>query len=148
MGEIIFILVVIIGILNSVFLLITDSNSYDALLEKHISIKIILYMTFLILLIVIPWQLGEVARSETSSLPWLVWTQESQKHGALNGILAVSINLFFLIWALIIPGHLYANNKKKKSGKRPVHPYFINLSVGIVLCFTNNFIYKAIMTLT
>ncbi len=144
MGEMLFILVGLVVLGNSCLMLITDGVKYDSLLEKYIFIKVILGLTFIALLVVIPSQLGSVARFETSAIPWEVWEQASQRHGNMDGVLAVIINLIFLFWVFLLPGHLYANTVLKKISKRPAYPYVINMLGGVILCTPANPMYKFI----
>jgi len=144
MTAVLFVFVGLVALGNTVLMLATDSDGYDAALEKHVFVKIALYMTFIALLVVIPWQLGAIARLEVSALPWDVWNQESQRHGNLNGVLAVVINLIFLSWVFLLPGHLYSNSLLKKTGKRAKYPYVVNMLIGLILCTPSNPIYQLI----
>jgi len=144
MGEILIIVVGLVVLGNSGLMLVTDSISYDSIIGKYPIIKAVLIVTFIALLIVIPWQLGAVARFEVSAVPWEVWSHESQRHGNLNGVLAVIVNLIFLLWVFLLPGHLYANSVLKKTGERVIYPYIVNILVGVILCTPSNPVYKLI----
>lgn len=69
MSEILIIVVGLVVLGNSGLMLATDSTSYDSIIEKYPIIKAALIVTFIYLLIVIPWQIGTVTRFEVSAVP-------------------------------------------------------------------------------
>jgi hypothetical protein len=144
MSEILIIVVGLVVLGNSGLMLATDSASYDSIIKKYPIVKAALIVTLIGLLIVIPWQLGAVARFEVSAVPWEVWSQESQLHGNLNGVLAAVINLIFLLWIFLLPGHLYANSVLKKTKERVIYPYIVNVLAGIILCTPSNPVHKLV----
>lgn len=147
MSEILIILVALVVLANSCLMLATNTVSYDSVAEKYPIVKLALMVTFVALFVIIPWQLGAVARVETSAIPWEVWELESRRHGNLNGMLAVIINVVFLLWVFLLPGHLFANSLLKKKGTRPAYPYVINILTGIILCIPANPVYKILRLL-
>lgn len=144
MGEVVIITIGLIVFGNSCLLLVTDSDSYNKIADKYSFVNVVCLVTFLALFVVLPWQLGATARSETSVFLWKVWSQESQRHGYINGAVGVVINLIFLLWVFVIPGHLYANSVAKKTGNRPACPYLVNALIGVIICTPGNPLYKAI----
>ena len=132
----------LIVLANSFLLLRFSPSSYDELLRKYPPIKFSLMLTFVSLIIIVPWQLGAIGRAEISALPREVWRQESLRHGIMNGLLAVVINLILLLWILILPGHFYAGLVREKSGKPPIYPYVMNVLTGLLLCTRANPIYR------
>ena len=142
MGEALFIVSTLVVLSNSILILSIGAASYESLFDKYHVLKFCVVLTFFALLMIIPWQIGAIARYEVSALPWMVWQEESNRHGYSNGFLAVLINLIFILWVFLIPGHFAASKLFEKTEKRPVHPYAINILIGLILCTPMNSIYK------
>ena len=141
MTELLFTLGGIVAFSTSVLLLVTNQASFESLQRRVRILKAALVITFIAVLVVIPLEIGAIAREETSAFPWNVWLHELNRSGYMSAMFGVFINLVFLLWAFLIPGHLYANSVVKRGGARPVHAYVINILVGLILCTPSNPIY-------
>lgn len=147
MSDIFLLLAGLIILANSGLMLFTSSKTYESLIENYPAINFSFFLMGFGLLVIIPSQFGEIAREEISAIPWEVWFQKSGRHGYSSGVLAVVINLIYLLWVFFIPGHLYANWIYNKNKDRPISPYIINVLAGVILCIPSNPVYRIIETL-
>lgn len=88
---------------------------------------------------------GQLARGETSPIPWEAFSQEYRRHGLVDGLFVFFMMISYLLWALLIPGHLKASSEKLINGKRPIYPYIINLLVGLLLVTPGNPLYRMLI---
>lgn len=86
--------------------------------------------------------IGQLARAEASPLPWEAFSVVYRRHGLVDGLSTLFLMISFLLWALLIPGHLTASSIKSATGKRPSYPYVINLLVGLLLVTPGNPFYR------
>lgn len=85
---------------------------------------------------------GRLARGEMSPLPTSEFARSTREHGFFAGMFSFEVGVIFLLWAFVIPGHIYADTYVQKGLKRPVFPYVINILVGVILCTEDNFVYR------
>ena len=85
---------------------------------------------------------GELARAEMSPFPWDQFISEERRHGFWDATLSVLSLLTFHLWAFLIPAHIYATYVARKAGRRPWHPYVINVLIGLLLSTPHNPIYS------
>jgi hypothetical protein len=130
------------------FEFLTDKEERFALsIERHLWKKVGMYVFVLGLFWIVLWYAGAVARGEQSPIPWIAFNQGGDSRDSLDRYFAMNACILFLLWAYIVPGHLYANAKKKKEGVRPRYPYAINILVGLLLSTEHNLVYRFLVML-
>jgi len=139
--EFLIVIAILVALGNSGLMLVQTLESYERHLERSRGVGAALMATLISLVGVIPWQLGALARGETSALPWPVWHEQFVRHGLADASFALSVNLLFLMWAFLLPGHLYAGSVAKKAGRHPRWPYVMNVIFGLLVCTPSNPIY-------
>jgi len=97
---------------------------------------------------VVPVQIGRMAREQISHLPWkqvyesfVQWGNFGWFDGFINGLGALLQILLYLVWTLVIPGHIFAMILQRESDKRPLYPYVISAFVGLLAYIFNKQIY-------
>jgi hypothetical protein len=118
----------------------------EALTEKRGRVVALLVYAMIalggcMLVLTLPMVTGEIARGELSPSLWDQFISEQRKGDFLSGILSALALLIFYLWAFLIPGHIYATIVTKDKGRRPWHPYVINILVGLLLSTPHNPIY-------
>ena len=115
--------------LASVALLVFPEDRLDQYNQRMPWISTLVMIAGFIVFIAFVMTVGQLARGEISPLPW------------------EAFSVSFLLWALLIPGHLKASSRKLATGKRPSYPYFINILVGLLLVTPGNPIYRLLVEL-
>ncbi|MFW5799931.1 MAG: hypothetical protein ACOCV8_03860 [Spirochaetota bacterium] len=96
----------------------------------------------LALMIILPWQIGDIARSESSAIPFIVFREVLLEEGYLIAFCATITNIIYLLWIFYIPGHLVSRSKYKETGVKITYPYIINILIGLLLVTPSNPVYK------
>lgn len=131
-----------IAAVASVALLVMAESRLDQYVKKMPWIPAVAAIVGFIVFIMFVAKTGELAREETSPLPWEAFSVAYRRHGMVDGLSSFFLMVSFLLWALLIPGHLKASSIQLTTGKRPSYPYIINLLVGLILVTPANPIYR------
>lgn len=110
----------------------------------QLSLYAMIALVTLLLVVTIPVIGGQLGRAEVSPFPWVQFISEQQRHGFWDAILSVLSLVTLHLWAFLIPAHIYATHVAKQTGRRPWHPYVINILIGLLLSTPHNPIYSLI----
>jgi MFS family permease len=133
--------------LASVALLVFPEDRLDQYNQRMPWISTLVMIAGFIVFIAFVMTVGQLARGEISPLPWEAFSVTYRRHGMVDGLTSFFLMVSFLLWALLIPGHLKASSRKLATGKRPSYPYFINILVGLLLVTPGNPIYRLLVEL-
>ena len=140
--TLIFLFLFFLAALVSVALLVLPEDRLDQYNQRMPWISDALGIAGFIVFIMFAATAGELARGEISPLPWEAFSVEYRRHGMVNGLSSFFLMVTFLLWVLLIPGHLKSSSIKLDTGKRPSYPYFINILIGLLLVTPGNPIYR------
>ena len=96
----------------------------------------------LLLIIILPWQIGEFARAENSPLPWKAFVQANLRYGLFDAIFVAIIVLLVDIWLFWVPANIWINKYANADATRKLMARIINLLLGLILTLVANPIYK------
>jgi hypothetical protein len=99
-----------------------------------------IFTGFVLLFSVVP-GVGELARGEISPFPWNEFISRQRTNGFCDAVMSFMRIVILQLWAFLIPGHTHATYVKRKTGRRPWHPYTINILIGLLLSTPHNPIY-------
>lgn len=146
MTNLVFGVALIVTLIGSLFIAFTPESRQDAIVQRFPQVipwmKVMMVVMVFYLMGLIAVNLGEISRGNASALPWVSYKQDALRHGTFAGVASFVITLIYNLWTFWIPGHLFANNKKREEGIRPVYPYVINVLTGILLSIENSPAYR------
>ena len=90
----------------------------------------------------LPWQIGEFARGENSSLPWEAFSGAYLRHGFFEGLLSATIVLIVDFWLFWIPSSLWIHKYSQADTTKRIMARVINLLSGALLTQIANSIYR------
>ena len=131
--------------LASIALLVFPEDRLAQYIKRMPWITTVAAIAGFIVFIMLVVQAGELARGEISPLPWEAFSISYRRHGIVDGLASFFLMVTFLLWALLIPGHLKASSIKLATGKRPSYLYVINILIGLLLVTPGNPIYRLLV---
>jgi len=100
---------------------------------------------WLMLFLLAPWVIGDVARGDMSPMPWKAFIQSNASHGLFDGFLSAAMVSTVDLWALWIPGQIYVTNRRDQIAPATARMARLsNLAVGLLLLTPWNPIYRFI----
>lgn len=142
--SIIFLLLCLFTAFGSVALVVLPEERLSAYFVRMPWLSIVVGIIGIIVFIMFVGMTGELARGETSPLPWEAFSTGYRRHGLIEGLTSFFSMISFLLWALLVPGHLKASSIRADTGNRPSYPYVINLLIGLILVTPANPVYRII----
>ena len=94
--------------------LTTTEKRIEEFAERNAATKIAVYGGALVLLGILAMECGMIARGETSPSPFTAYSIAADQRGVFYGIFYFVTAIIFLLWAFVVPAHLYANRKVLK----------------------------------
>jgi hypothetical protein len=116
----------------------------DQLMERIPFLELVPYIGGFGIFLIVPWIAGALARREVRASPWDQFILELHRHGFGDAAFSVLVLITFHLWAFVVPGHLCANALTVSTGRRPLHPYVINILVGLLFSTPWNPLYTFI----
>jgi hypothetical protein len=132
----------ILTLLWSVLLAYASETRQSALAERFPWVTVVGTAIVLCVLGLVVMRFGMISRGEVSALPWNAYQREALRCGVGCGVFTLISTLIYNLWTFWIPGHLFANHKKKIQGDRPVYPYVINGLTGLLMSIENSPFYQ------
>ena len=79
---------------------------------------------------------GGIARGEIQPNAMDQFTINCHRHGLLDALFGLLMQIIFYLWAFVIPSHVCASHAE--TARRPWYLYVINVLVGLLLCTPHN----------